>query len=388
MKIEDDMRKILILLLVMIAVCSNSLYAIKPIVNIPADPNSFEVFTENEEIFLEKYLEYYIPAIMLQTQLRMVGVEQYPKIPPFKYEDIENLDVKKLQSIAKLAKNLTKQIETLPESYNPALINCEKAKSELESQLFRLSLDTIGMTKEKKYVESMQKKLEEVVAQAEKNEMIYNQNFQKLVQENFELKYYGTIDKEPLQLFLVKFMAKGSQLFMNNDDIEKGISPAFNINFEAVNIAKQRANICLWSEYSFQTTKIKILPLLNSNDRQHYNEQILAFGVDVGLNLSKLFQIRRIKWDFDLGFGYFKGFVNHTNYNYPKSEYQGNIVKVETSFHNFSRLTPFGIHLGAYFNRFGEDILYYKDGPPAILKSGWRPSIYAGISFNIIQIYK
>lgn len=374
--------------MVMIAMCSNSLYAIKPIVNIPADPSNFEVYTENEEIFLEKYLEYYIPAIMLQTQLRMVGIEQFSKIPPFKYEDIENLDVKKLQNIAKLTKTLSKQIDSLPESYNPALINCEKAKSELESQLFKLSLDTIGMTKEKKYVETLKKKLEEVIARAEKNEKIYNQNFQKLVQENFELKYYGTIDKEPMQLILVRLAAKGSQLFINNDDIEKDISPAFNINFEAVNIAQQRASVSLWSEYSFQTTKIKILPLLNSNDRQHYNEQILAFGLDAGLNLSKLFNLKRIKWDFDLGFGYLKGFVNHTNYNFPKSEYQGNIVKVETSFYNFSRLTPFGIHFGTYFNRFAEDVMYYKDGPPVILKSGWRPSIYLGISFNLIQIYK
>ncbi len=382
------MRKVLISLTIMIAFGSNSLFAIKPIATIPSDPNNFEVFTENEEIFLEKYLEYYIPAVMLQTQLRMVGVDKFPKLPTFSFQVIENLEVKKLKEIAKVAKDLTKQVEVLPESYNPALINCEKVKSELESQLFHLSLDTIGLSKEKKYIEKLKKKLEEIVAQSEKNEMEYNQKYQKLVKENFELKYYGTIDKEPMQLFLVKVTAKGSQLFLNSNDIEKGVFPSFNIDFEAVNIAQQRASISLWSEYSLQTTKVKINPISNSNDRQHYSEQILAFGADIGLNLSKLFSIKRIKWDFDLGFGYFKGFVNHTNYNYPKSEYQGNIIKVETSFHNFSRLTPFGIHFGAYFNRFADDIIYYKEGPPVILRSSWRPSIYAGISFNLIQIYK
>lgn len=382
------MRKVLILLTIMVAFGSNSLFAIKPIATIPADPNNYEVFTENEEIFLEKYLEYYIPAVMLQTQLRMVGVDKYPKLPPFSFQDIESLDAKKLKNIAKVARDLTKQVEVLPESYNPALINCEKVKSELESQLFQLSLDTIGLSKEKKYIDKLKKKLEDIIAQSEKNEMTYNQNYQKLVQENFELKYYGTIDKEPMQLFLVKVTAKGSQLFLNSNDIEKGVFPSFNIDFEALNIAQQRASISLWSEYSMQTTKIKINPISNNNDRQHYSEQILAFGADVGLNLSKLFNIKRIKWDFDLGFGYFKGFVNHTNYNYSKSEYQGNIIKVETSFHNFSRLTPFGIHFGGYFNRFADDIIYYKEGAPVILRSSWRPSIYAGISFNLIQIYK
>ncbi len=372
----------------MIVLCNYNLFAIKPIATIPIEPNNFEVFTENEEIFMEKYLEYYVPAIMLQTQLRMVGVEQVRKIPSFSFQDIENLEVSKLKSIAKTAKELIKQVELLPESYNPSLYNCEKMKAELESQLFKLSLDTIELSKEKKYTELLKKKLEEIIAQAEKNEMIYNQKYQKLVEENFELKYYGVLDKEPMNLFLVKITAKGSQLFLNNSDIEKGVFPAFNINLEAVNIAKQRANISLWAEYSLQTTKIKINPFINSNDRQHYNEQILAFGADAGFNLSKLFKIKRIKWNFDLGFGYFKGFVNHTNYNFPKSEYQGNIIKVETSFYNFSRLTPFGVHFGTYFNRFADDIVYYKEGPPLFLKSGWRPSIYAGISFNLIQIYK
>lgn len=382
------MRKILILLIIMIVFGSSLLFAIKPIATIPSDPNNFEVFTENEEIFLEKYLEYYIPAVMLQTQLRMVGVDKFPKLPPFSFQVIENLEVKKLKAIAKVAKDLTKQVEVLPESYNPALINCEKVKSELESQLFQLSLDTIGLSKEKKYIDKLKKKLEDIVAQSEKNEKTYNQNYQKLVQENFELKYYGTIDKEPMQLFLVKLTAKGSQIFLNINDIEKGVFPSFNIDFEALNIAQQRASISLWSEYSLQNTKVKINPIFISNDRQHYNEQIVAFGADVGLNLSKLFTIKGTKWGFDLGFGYFKGFVNHTNYSYLKSEYQGNIIKVETSFDNFSRLTPFGIHLGAYFNRFTDDVIYYKDGPPVILKSSWRPSIYAGISFNLIQIYK
>lgn len=381
------MRKVLILLTIMFVTNNINLFAIKPIANIPADPNNFEIFTENEEIFFEKYLEYYVPAIMLQTQLRMVGVEQFAKIPKLTYEDIENLDKKKLQDIAKAAKNLIKQVEALPESYNPALINCEKMKSELESQLFQLSLDTIGLKQEKKYVDLLKIKLEEVIAQAEKNEQVYNLNYQKLVKDNFELKYYRTIDKSPLQLFLVKLTAKASQLFLNNNDVEKDVYPAFNINFEAVNLLQQKASISLWSEYSFQTTKIKINPF-NNNDRQHYNEQVLAFGSDIGLNLSKFFQIKRVKWDFDLGFGYFKGFINHTNYNFPKSEYQGNVIKVETSFDNLSQLTPFGIHLGLYFNRFADDIIYYKEGPPVILQSSWRPSIYLGISFNFIQIYK
>lgn len=382
------MHKSLLLLIIIIIATNDKLFAIKPIVSVPTEPNNYEVYTENESIFFEKYLEYYIPAIMLQTQLKMIGVEQYPKISSFSFDDIENMEIKKLKGIVKVAKELSKQIELLPESYNPALVNCEKMKSNLESQLFKLSLDTIGLSKEKKYIELMQKKLEEVIAQAEKNEMIYNQKYQSLVKENLELKYYGTIDKEPLQLFLVKLAAKGVQHFINSYEVEKGISPTFSLNFEVINIANQKASISLWSEYNTQITKVKVNPYIIDNQRFHYNEQIISFGADIGLNLSKLFKVRRVKWDFDLGLGYFKGFVNHADYNFAKSEYQGNTVKVETSFHNFSRLTPFGIHLGAYFNRYADDIKYFKYGSPAVLKNGWRPSVYAGVSFNFIQIYR
>jgi len=364
------------------------IFAAKPIANVPPAPKNYEVYTDNEDIYLEKYLEYYTPALMLQTQLKMMGVTNYPNIPLFSYEDLENMDIQKLKSIVKIANNLSKQVELLPDTYNPLLIDCEKVRAELEAQVFQLSLDTIALSKEKKYIEALKTKLQEVIAQAERNEMLYLQNYQKLVQENFELKYYGAIDKEPMQLFLLKFITKGSQLFVNNNDIEKSIYPSFNLNFDAVSIAQQRANISLWIEYSYQITKAKLNPFINNNDRQHYNDQTISFGADAGLNLSKLFNIKGTKWNFDLGLGYFKGFVNHANYNFPKTEYQGNIIKVETSFFNFWKLTPFGLHFGAYFNRFSEDALYFKDGPPAIIKAGWHPSIYVGLSFNLVQVFK
>ena len=382
------MHKISILLLLIIATSVSSVIAMKPIVIVPPPPQNYEVYTDNEDIFFEKYLEYYIPAIMLQAQLKIVGVSNYPSIPSLSFQDIQNLDVQKLKNIVKVANNLMKQVEALPDTYNPLLVECEKNKMDLDRQLFKLSLDTIALFKEKKYTEMLKNKLSEVIAQAEKNEMLWNEKYQKLVEENFKLKYYGITDKEPTKVFIVNLITKGAQHFVNQNDIEKGVFPAMNINFEAVNIAQQRASISLWSEYSYQTTKVKINPTIPSNDRQHYIELVIAFGADVGLNISKLFKIKRVRWDFDLGIGYFYGVVNHANYNFPKTEYQGNILKVETSFNNYWRLMPFGLHFGAYFNRFSDDIVYFKDGPPAILKSSWRPSIYAGISFNLIQVYK
>lgn len=382
------MHKTLILFIFMIAVYNSQIFAAKPITSVPAPPINYEVYTDNEDIYFEKYLEYYIPAIMLQTQLKMMGVKNFPQLPALSYQDLENMDVQKLKNIVNVANNLLKQVVSLPDTYNPSLIDCEKSKSQLEAQIFQLTLDTIALSKDKKFLETLRKKLQELITQSEKNEMMYLQNYQKLVQENFELKYLETLDKDPMNLFLLKLIAKGSQLFVNNSDIEKNVFPSISLNFEAVNIAQNRANVNLWSEYSYQFTKVKINPFVQSNDRQHYIEHVISFGADAGLNLAKLFNIKRIKWDFDLGYGYFIGFVNHANYNFPKTEYQGNIIKVETSFYNFWKLTPFGLHFGTYFNRFADDVVYFKDGPPTVIRSGWHPSIYMGISFNLIQVFK
>jgi len=116
------MHKTLILLLLIIATSVSSVIAMKPIVIVPPPPQNYEVYTDNEDIFFEKYLEYYIPAIMLQAQLKIVGVSNYPSIPSLSFQDIQNLDVQKLKNIVKVANNLMKQVEALPDTYNPLLV--------------------------------------------------------------------------------------------------------------------------------------------------------------------------------------------------------------------------------------------------------------------------
>lgn len=380
--------RILKYLLILLPLFPIQLFAIKPVVMVPPEPRNYEAYTESEEIYFDKLLEFYIPAIMLQSQLKILGVQQIPSLPTITYQDLENMEIRTLQRVSRIARNLYNMIDSLPESYNPALINCEKVRSDLESKLFKLSLDTISLSRERKYIEILQKKLAEIIEKSEQNEMMFNKKYQELVEENFNLKYFGLLDKDPIQIFLVKILTKATQIYVNNSDIEKSIYPTFNLNFDAVNIAKQRVSIGLWTEYSFLTTKVKPYRIIPNRDREHYNEQIISGGLDVGINLSKFFNIKTLRWDFDLGVGYFKGFVNHANYTFPKSEYQGNIIKAETSFQNFSRLTPFGVHLGIYFNKFNEDVLYFTDSQPVTMKWGWRPSVYAGISFNIIQIFK
>lgn len=146
------MHKILILLVIMMITYNYPIFAAKPIANVPPAPKNYEVYTDNEDIYLEKYLEYYTPALMLQTQLKMMGVTNYPNIPLFSYEDLENMDIQKLKSIVKIANNLSKQVELLPDTYNPLLIDCEKVRAGLHSQFKHLRYFQLNNSNIRSYI--------------------------------------------------------------------------------------------------------------------------------------------------------------------------------------------------------------------------------------------
>ncbi len=381
-----------VIILIAILLLSNDLFAIEPIITLPKEPQNIEAFTESEEIYFASYLDYFISATILESQLNSLGVKPKAKLPKISFELIENMDAKQLKNIIKVTLSLEKQILDLPESYNKKMIDCEKAKADAEAKLFKLGLDTINCKKDAELINTMKNKIAEI---SEKSQKIESECFNKiaeLTKENFDLKYLMLGSEELSEKVILTFQISGKQFFMDKEFINSEINPSFGIKLNAFNISDHSAYISLWADYTYLSTSVDFLQRTSQYNEMvwthDYKDDVWSFGFDFELNLSKLFNFNNTKWNFVVGSGFFKGFSENCRKEFPKNDYSGNFVKAETNIQNFSKLFPFGFHVGTIFNYYQEPIQYPSlNKLTATMNNKWVPVVYLGLDFDLIKIY-
>lgn len=381
-----------LLLIIAILFWSNELLAIETFVTLPKEPQNLEAFTESEAIYFATYLDYFLTAAILESQLNSLGVKPKAKLPKISFELIENMETKQLKNIIKISAILDKQISELPESYNQKQIDCEKTKAEIEAKLFQLQLDTINCRNDAVMMQSMKAKIEEIT---QKSQDIENECYNKiadLTKENYELKYLVLSNEELSEKVILTFQISGKQFFLDKEFIHSEINPSFGINLKAFNISDNSAFIKLWADYTYLSTSVDFLEKTSQYNEMvwtdDYKDDVWTFGFDFELNLSKLFKINKTQWNFVVGSGFFKGFSKNCRSYFPKDDYSGNFVKAETNIRNFSKLFPFGFHIGTIFNYYQEPIRYHTwNELTAMMNNKWVPAVYAGFEFDLIKIY-
>jgi hypothetical protein len=378
------------LLIIIFLVIQSNTKAVEPTAFVPPLPGNLDAYTDNEEIFFAKVMDYYIPALLLDNQLRLLGqTPQIKVIPKFTYEMVNNLDPKYIKQYYKIATDLFNQVKnTELNIVDQNLYKCEKEKSELQKQVIKLSLDTIASTQNKELYEMLIKNFDSTIIQHKEFEKLLLEKIDKLNSELYNDKINNINGNSNLQIFSIKVSNELEQFFYSLDNIQTYLSPGIDCNITLIKLSPQANFISLWGKYNY----IANLVTTSQNNRADFNNwkfssDLLSLGMNFEFSLSQIINTNNLNWIFDLGIGYFKQYTKVVNTNLPDNEFSGYKIKMETSFYKFSQVFPIGLVFGVDFNKYSDN-LFFPVGPSAVdLGKIWAPSVYAGIRFNLINIY-
>jgi hypothetical protein len=83
-----------IILTIVVLLIAQVMFAAIPVVKVPAvEPNeTLEFYEDSDGLFSIKVMDYYKMALMLETQLFMLGIEPKTKTASPTYEELDELD--------------------------------------------------------------------------------------------------------------------------------------------------------------------------------------------------------------------------------------------------------------------------------------------------------
>jgi hypothetical protein len=364
-------------------------FAVEPICTVPQLPGNLDSYTDEEAIYFDKLMEYYLPAVTLEAQLKLMNITPKMKVPILSSEMLDNMDPKYFKQYNKLAFELYSQIKNLKmDVVNKQLFDSESENKILKKDNTQLMIDTIGTHKYRELYQMLLEAIDKSISDNKQIEKKYVEKIRNLLNEISDTKYNLSPNEKATPSFVLSFTPIIEQFYYNDDRIGSEIAPGVIVNMNALRISKNVGLINLWGKFCQLTTQGRSGSNYPPNQSWlTYKNDQWAFGGDFELNISALMKTESVGWSFKAGFGYMKGFIRVPNVGLPQYEYTGNIIKLETDFYNLNKLFPFGITLGANFNKFNRDLAYPNFQNNINLGKIWVPSIYFGLNFNLLQVY-
>lgn len=382
------MKKIILILLILLDI--SYLQAIEPVTYVPSLPANLEAFTDNEEIFFNKVMDYYIPAILLKNQLDLLNIKTNINIPPLSFEMLSNMETKDIQKYYNDASKLYKKVqETELNIVDQNLFRCEKEKNELKKQLIKLSLDTIASNKNQEIYELLQLSLDSSLQKSKDIEKKLWKKIQKLNEEFNEYKLNSLYIGNQQPSFDIKFELFTEQNFFNDERINSKLSPGIGLTMQLIKLTKKSSKVNLWGKYNLLTNEISAPsqkpPQVNAIVKNHIN--VWSTGADLQISLSDFFYINKVVWNFNIGAGYFSCYSKYYNTSIPENDFAGYEIKMETSLGRFSTSFPFKLVFGTNFKKFSDELIFSSINNTINLGKPWISSIYAGIQFDFVKLY-
>jgi hypothetical protein len=382
------MKKIFIILFVL-GICQSAL-AVEPICNVPPLPGNLDSYTDEEGIYFDKLMEYYLPAATLEAQLKLMNITPKMKVPVLSSEMLDNMDPKYFKQYNKIAFELYSQIKNLKmDVVNKQLFDSELENKSLKKENTQLTIDTIGTQKYKELYNMLLEAVDKSISDNKKVEKKYVEKIRKLLDELSDTKFNLAPDEKINAAYVLTLSPIIEQYYYNNEKIGTEIAPGAMISMNLLRISKNVGVINAWGKYTYLTSRVN----LNSNwngfttNEITYKNDIWGFGGDFELSISELAKFESLSWSFKLGFGYMQGYVKSLNLAIIDKEFSGNIIKIETDFYNFNKTFPFGVKIGANFNKYNTDLVYPQFQKEIYMEKPWIPSVYFGLNFNLLQVF-
>ncbi|MFP4544740.1 MAG: hypothetical protein ACLFQU_10940 [Candidatus Kapaibacterium sp.] len=300
--------------LIIMLVSAIALKSEEPVVEVtPLPPeDKLEMFEATDELFVSKVLEYYDLALMLRTQLEIMGEDPDPLYAP-SFDELLDLDVEVIQKYHGYAKIYENQIRELPSNMPAFKVSELKRQIRDTVEYYTILISQIKDWHHIDKVKIMNKK------DSASNAML------RIMEE----EYY-----ENCKDFRAIFSASGfvSQ-FISNGDGRVGVkpSPGARLNLNLYKILGFGRSIDLWYEYQAPVMRTERL-LFDDADftlNEDWNSNLFAVGLS--FNTTTFNNSQEYKDGLKLGVGYFwtKGNI----YNKPAGSYDWEGTKLDVEYY-------------------------------------------------------
>lgn len=368
-----------------------SLNAAEPIIKIsPLPPNAeLEMYEDSEGLFTQKTLDYYKAAVLLESQLKMMGLEPATETFPPTLEELQDVDVALLKKFYRMALNLENQVKSSPDGlYNKKIVELREQLKVKDARLFELEDELFQQNVINKHLLFYQEKYSELIVQIDslrhEFDKLYLDYSQKIWKHDTELRQM--YEQAAKRQAILSISASGNQLFMGNDNINEDISPGVAINFYPKPVLGYGRLFDVWVEYLYPVLNARnSFQLKDNNDKYPYefSTDIISSGINMSIPISELIEVNDFNIGFKLGGGFFWGNARLFNSNVPKSDWQGQMVRMEFNVANYNSSVPMGLYVAYSFYHYSKDLRFNL--PEQVLNLGkpWTNNLQIGITVPI-----
>lgn len=353
--------------------------AIEPVVQVPQLPADLDAYTDDENIYFSKLMDYYLPAKVLETQLILYKQKPNQTIPQLTYDIISDLEPRTISNYYKIAKSLLNQVQSLDYSQiDNELANSKAEIEKLKKEIVRLSLDTTGISQIIETNEFLKENNQELRQKMNEIEKAYLLKIAEIDKQIYSTKLQYAQNEKIYPTFLLTASPLIEQFFFGDENLSSPISPGAMVNLSVLKLWDNTSVISLWGKYQYLSTEA-ISTIDPYFGKSIFYTNVWSFGLDFELNLSKVFEIKDFDWTMKLGGGYL---IQNTT-NAIQNTINADVIKLQFDFYNFSKTLPLGVVIGTTFNKYLDDLVigWIHLGTP------WVPTIYAGLKFDIVKVY-
>lgn len=362
-------------------ICTNYSYCAEPITDLEPLPSlsEFQTYEDSELWFHNQMLEYYKTASMYYAQVNYHGAKPVVNVIKPSLDDLESLEFKTLRKYYQNAELLRNQIISLPNG--DGIIKITELRETINGLNARnntltdsLYLYRLNATKSEFYKERYEEMVAQIDSLQHEFETKTNSQYKNLIEMNRTV-----LRMNRAKYSVVSLGISGTQFQFDAANVNELLSPGISISLNPGKMFGIGRIFEFWGEYSY---------LLN--DISSYNSKSItngvhrvAGGVSWIIDLSKLMSDSDYNLFFNVGLGYFHSVSKAINSGYASSSCNGNSVKLEFVFDNYSNYFPFGIFAQVNFNRFNKDLLMLNR--TVVPENSWVTNYSIGIKLPLWQ---
>ncbi|HRP02709.1 MAG TPA: hypothetical protein PLE30_08685 [Candidatus Kapabacteria bacterium] len=361
------MRIIYVLLL--FSFCTLQMFSAIPVVEVqnPDSKQILELYEDSEELFAMKVIDYYKTALMLETQLKVLGIDTKAKAIQPTMEELEELDYKVIVKYYKIAKALEDEVIAAPMSDREKLL---KHINHLEIST-NDSLANMVLSKGEELNSILEKSLERLKSM----DKMYSKNLE-LIRDSYENNCMNSYS-------LISISGKANTFIANGGDYMKN-DPWLSVKgtLNAGRISGFWKDFNVWYEYlspNFITEYDK-----NQEDRVYWNTNAHAVGIGGKIPMMAS---QNFKHGINLELGYFWLKSHITNLTNSSSNWDGMNLNFEYYAGVPSCRYPFELFVSfSIYHNFSKNLRFYTDRPnyPVIDINKTHMAISLGIRYNLL----
>ena len=341
--------------IIVFALITTFAYSAEPIIDLEPFPTleQFQTYEDSDIWFYNKIIEYYKISIVYQTQIKSIGAipVAIPQAPSM--DDIESIEFKILRKYYSTAEKLKNQVIAMESGAETQKIKELQVKiRSLEQDIFTIKDQNFQYSLEAEKTQYYKNRYQEILKRIDT--LQFNLDSSVTNYHNSTLNIYKSMQNIDNNLYsVISFSISANQYYYQNAQVDALLSPGVGFNFNPGKIFGFGRLFDFWADYNLIKSEVKTF-----SDKAENSTDRFSLGVSLNIPLDDILRIKDFNSTFKVGFGYFHTNTEMTNSNFGSINSNGNIIKLELNFDNFSKYFPFTLYTNLDFNKFNKELVF------------------------------